>query len=125
MTSTVSLFTAAISTIFSVGAWFLVLWKLNPYENALLSLPLFFLTLFFAAVSVMTFFGLFIRRLRYKKFPPYHVFSVSLRQGIELAFCLIGSLFFLMLGVLTWWNGLLLVCMVLLAEWYFSAREMA
>lgn len=125
MAFSASLFTTAVSTIFSLGAWLLVLWKLNPYENAALALPLFFLSIFFAAVSVMTFIGLIVRRSLYKKFQPYNTFSVSLRQAVELAFCLIGSLFFLMLGVLTWWNGLLLVAIVLLAEWYFSARALA
>ncbi|MBI5755069.1 hypothetical protein HZA41_02525 [Candidatus Peregrinibacteria bacterium] len=123
MTSAVSLFTTGISTIFSVGAWILVLWKLNPSENPALSLPLFFLTLFFASVSLLTCIGLFIRRSWYKNFPPYNSLTVSFRQAVELTFCIIGSLFFLMLGVLTWWNGLLLGAIVLLAEWYFSARE--
>lgn len=113
----------SFSALFSWSAWYLVIQKLNPYDSQILSLALFFLSLFFALTSTLTLGGFYLRKWFYKNEIFYSHLSIALRQSILLTLCIIGSLLFLMLGVLTWWDGLLLVLIIVLIEIYFSSNR--
>ena len=103
-------------------AWILVVSKLNPFESTSLALILFFISLLFALTSTFTLLGFFFRKWLNRNEIYYEHLHVSLRQGALLSFCSIGCLIFLFLGILTWWNGLLLVTVITLVEFYFTAQ---
>lgn len=115
--------TTYISMILSWSAWLMVMYKLNPYESRGLSLGPFFLSLFFALTSTLTILGFHLRKWLYKNEIFYHHINISLRQAVLLTLCILASLVFLMLGVLTWWNGLLLVAIIILVEFYFVSKD--
>ena len=65
----------------------------------------------------------FLRCWAYKK-QIYNVhLNTSLRQGVLLSAMIIIGLGFQRLRVLTWWDGILLLAIVLLIEFYFSSRD--
>ena len=106
-------------------AWILVLNKLDPFESTGLALGLFFLSLFFALTCSFTVAGFYFRVWLNKNEIYYSHINVALRQGILLTLIAIGCLLFQLLGVLTWWSGMLFIGAVTLVEFYFMAKEEA
>jgi hypothetical protein len=112
-----------LATLVSWTGLFLVVTKLDPYASAELALSLFFLT------SMMSLTGTFALMLfLFKKWRSEdriyvkHV-TISLRQGFLLSLCTNLCLAFLMFGLLRMWNGLLLVILIMLMEFYLSQRD--
>lgn len=123
MTFSRYLITTFLAAIFSWTAWVLVLFKLDPFESTLLALFFFFISFFFASTSTLTLLGFYLRKFIYQNEVFTSHLNVALRQGLLLTLCILGCLIFLMLGVLTWWDGLLLVGIIVLVEFYFSSSE--
>ena len=117
------LLTIALTSVISWLAWGMVVTKLDPYESTGLALGLFFLSLFFALIGSFTLLGFGLRRWLGKDEVHYHHLSVSLRQGILLSVCTLLCVAFLILGILKWWNGLLLVTISVLIEMYLTSRD--
>ncbi|MBT7484156.1 hypothetical protein HN748_04775 [Candidatus Peregrinibacteria bacterium] len=111
--------TAAVSWL----AWGIVLTKLDPYESTSIALGLFFLSLLFALIGSFTLLGFGLRRwVGQDELHEQHL-GVSLRQGVLLSICTILCIAFLMVGVLKWWNGLLLVTIAVLLEMFITSRS--
>lgn len=117
------LWTIGLTALVSWAAWGMVIAKLDPYESTSLALGLFFISLFFAFIGLFTVIGFGLRRWIGKNEIYYHHLSVSLRQGLLLSLCTLLCIGFLMLGVLKWWNGLLVVTMAVLIEMYITSRS--
>ena len=111
--------TAAVSWL----AWGIVITKLDPFESTGLALSLFFLSLTFALIGSFTLLGFGLRRWIGKDELHEQHLSVSLRQGVLLSICTVLCLAFLIVGVLKWWNGLLLVTIAVLGEMFLTSRS--
>lgn len=112
-----------IATCLSWISWLVVIYKLSPFSQQALSLSLFYSSLFIALAGTFMLVFYFLRVWVNKK-EIYNVhLNTSLRQGILLSAMLIIGLGFQRLRVLTWWDGILLLAIVLLIEFYFSSRE--
>lgn len=109
--------------IISWIAWFVVLNKLDPYESTGLALAMFYISLFFALTSTLTVFGFYFRLWLNKNEIYYHHIQIAFRQGLLLSVIALGCLTFQIMGILTWWSGLLLIAAVTLIEFYFVAKE--
>lgn len=114
----------------SLIAFLIVMMRLDPCRIpgefgcehlSRLSLSLFFVSLFFTLTALFSLLGYLLRRLLQDEF-TFDQMSVSLRQGLFLAFLGVGSLGLLALDTLTWWSGFLFLAFVLLIEMYFLAR---
>jgi hypothetical protein len=113
----------AIATFFGWASWLVVLYKLSPFSQPTLSLSLFYASLAMALTGTFTLLFYFLRAWTNKK-EIYNVhLNRSLRQGILLSAMIIIGLGFQRLRVLTWWDGLLLLSIVLLVEFYFMSRN--
>ncbi len=104
-------------------AFYLVIEKLDPWASTGLALALFFISLFFALTCTFTVIGFYIRVWFNKNEIYYDHINVSLRQGILLTLIALGCLLFQLLGVLTWWSGLLLIAAVTMIEFYLVAKD--
>lgn len=104
-------------------AWIVVLNKLDPFASTGLALGLFFLSLFVALICTFTVVGFYFRVWLNKNEIYYNHINIAFRQGVLLTFLAIGSLAFQLLGVLTWWSGLLFIAAITLVEFYFMAKE--
>lgn len=105
------------------SSWFVVIYKLSPFSQPQLSLTLFYASLFIALAGTFTLLLYFLRVWANKK-EIYNVhFNTSMRQGLLLSAMMIIGLGFQRLRVLTWWDGLLLLAIVLLIEFYFMSKD--
>lgn len=112
-----------IATFLSWTSWFVVLYKLSPFSQSTLALSLFYSSLFIALAGTFTMLFYFLRSWANKK-EIYNIhLNTCLRQGILLSTMVIVGLAFQRLRVLTWWDGILLLAIVLLIEFYFSSRD--
>ena len=112
-----------VAALISWIAFALVITKLDPFVSTGLSLALFFISLFFALTSTFTILGFYLRVWLNKNEIYYDHINVSLRQGILLTLIALGSLLFQLLGVLTWWSGLLLIGAITMIEFYLVAKD--
>ncbi len=103
-------------------SWIVVILKLNPYESTGLALALFFLSLLISLTCTFTLLGFYLRKWITRNEIGVSYINTSIRQGLLLSLCTLTSLAFLMLGVLTWWNGLLVVAIIVLLEFYITSK---
>jgi hypothetical protein len=117
------LLTIALASLISWAAWAMVINKLDPFESTGLALGLFFMSLFFSLIGTFSLLGFGLRRWLGKNEVRYQHLTVSLRQGFLLSICTLFCVAFLILGILKWWNGLLLVTITVLIEMYITSRS--
>ncbi len=107
----------------STVGWLVVVMKLDPYESTGLALALFFLSLLIALTCIFTLTGFYLRKWVTQNEVSISYINTSIRQGLLLSLCTIICLAFLLLGVLTWWNGLLVVAIIVLLESYITSKN--
>ena len=114
-----------VSTVFALAGWALVVLYIDPEKSGAVGQLLFYGSAFllFAGLAI-----LFFTRLGKKSDGPEEVavahIGTSFRQGILLSILVLILLFFQEKGILTWWDGLLVVAGIFLVELYFlSHRE--
>ncbi len=100
-----------------------VLYQLSPFSQVYLSLSLFYASLFVALSGTfsMVFYGL--RRWANKTEIHNVHLNASIRQGVLVSVMLVVGLSFQRLRILTWWDGLLLLAIVLMIEFWFMNRD--
>ena len=113
----------AIGTAMAWAGWFVVVRKLDPYANPNLALPLFFITSVVAFAGTFTIVLSLLKKWKSKDQIYLKHVMISLRQGVLLSLCTVLCLGLLMLGFLRVWNGLLLVAVMMLIEFYFSGKD--
>ncbi|OGJ45043.1 hypothetical protein A3J23_00460 [Candidatus Peregrinibacteria bacterium RIFCSPLOWO2_02_FULL_48_14] len=112
-----------LTTLLGLAGFFLVLYKLDPYETPKLALPFFFVSAFFAFTGSFTLLLFFLKKWKAKEPLGLRHILVSLRQGLLLSFFTGICLSLLMMGLLRVWNGLIIVSVMMLIEFYLSGRD--
>lgn len=112
-----------ITAILGWASWLVVLYKLSPFSEQALSLGLFYGSLFIALSGTLSLIFYFLKAWKNKQEIYNAHLNSSLRQGILLSVMTITGLAFQRLRVLTWWDSLLLLAIVLLIEFYFNSRD--
>lgn len=110
----------------SVISWIsfvVVIFQMSPFSRPFLSLSLFYATLFVALSGTfsMLFYGL--RRLANQTEIHNRHLNASIRQGVLISVLLVVGLGFQRLRILTWWDGLILLGIVLMIEFYFMNKD--
>lgn len=108
----------------SIIAWIIVvaiILKTDPNNLDIKYFVLFFSSLLIGFVGFFTFLGYFVRRKVLKNISQTHLVE-SIRQGILLSLAGVGLLLLQTAKVLNWWDGILLVCAILLLEFYFRTK---
>lgn len=108
------IFTAAL---LSVASLLIVLFRVSPLASPAIAIPLFFLTLFLtvATLTSLLSFGAW-NTASIEGMDKGKVMSVALREGVFLASAVCLLFLFQILGILTWWIGLLIVLVFILVE---------
>lgn len=117
------LFSISLATLLSWLAFALVVYKLDPYTSSSLALPLFFVSLFFSLSGSFSLILFIIKRWKAMKEVYVKHIMISLRQGTLLSLCTNLCLLLLMFNLLRIWNGLLLVFIMMLIEFYMSGKD--
>ena len=112
-----------IAALFSWTGFATVMIKLNPFESPGIALALFFVTLFIALMCTFSVFGFYFRVLLNSGDVSSHHMNVSFRQGLLLSFITCISFVFQLMGVMSWWTGIILIFILLIIEFYSGIRS--
>lgn len=123
MSRSLYLFGIFIASVFGWASWGLVIHKLSPYESPAPALTLFYTSLFIALTATFALLGFYLRVWLNRDEVYFQHINIALRQGVLLSIIMCTGLLFQRLRVLTWWDGLLLVLIMILVEFYFMAKE--
>lgn len=104
-------------------SWITVVSKLSPFMSGALALAFFYSSLFVALSGTFTLLLYYLRAAFGKKTDGSASLHASLRQGSLLSLMSCTGLVFQRLRVLTWWDALLLLSIILLVEYLFTGRE--
>lgn len=123
----------AVATLFSWSGFGLVITKLSPcfkwLDEGLCTLSnnkgllAFYITLFLALTGTFTIIGFYLRVYLKRNEVYYDNINVAFRQGLLLAFAICGLLALQGIRVLTWWDSLILMLILFLVEFSFTARS--
>jgi hypothetical protein len=111
------------TTVLSWVAWLLVIFKLDPWSATDLALSLFYSSSFFALTGSFTIVLFMLKKIKAKNHVHLKHVTISLRQGFLLSTCTLICIALLMLSLLRVWNGLLLVSLMMLIEFYLSLKD--
>ncbi len=104
-------------------AWIFVLSYLDPVESGALSHVLFYLSLFLALMGTFSLLGFFGRVWFSKEEVIFRHLGVSFRQAILFALFLTGLLMLQGVRFLRWWNVLLFMILLTIAEFLFLSKR--
>lgn len=112
-----------IAAVLTFAVWVLILQQIDPDSSGIVGKIFFFASTFLFLAS---WFILFFTWLRKKIFGEENVLShlgISFRQGALISLLAVTLLFLQSTRVLTWWDSMLTVAGVMLAELYFLTRK--
>ena len=108
-----------IMTIASLAAWGAVIGivvSVNPFAAGMVSIALFYVSVFLAVVGTLALLGIIVRhRFFAHESQPAQV-AIAFRQALWFGVLVIGSLFLVRLGLLTWWTLALFIAFLTLIE---------
>ncbi len=123
MTLTKYLIFMGSSTLLCWGAWFLVVFFLDPENAGVIGLLAFYISLLLALTGTFFFFNFLFRHLFNKEAIVARQVGLSFRQAISFAIIVIGALFLQSRGLLNWGNILLLILALTLLEIFFVSKR--
>jgi hypothetical protein len=112
-----------LSSVICWVAFILTVIYISPEASKVLALSSFFVSLFFALAGTFTLVGFFVRTTLSHNELYYANINIAFRQGFFAAFTIISLLGMQALHLLTWWNGILFVIIIILIEFYFLTKK--
>jgi hypothetical protein len=111
------LFSIIAAALLSTTSLIAVILRVSPLTSPVQALPAFFASVFLSIATV----GTLVLYALWKWFPLHawdegKILSISLRQGIFLASATAILILFYLLGILTWWIGILIYLVFILIE---------
>lgn len=107
----------AVAALLSLTSLIVILLRVSPLTTPGIAVPFFFLTVFLSAASLTTLVCYAIwSRLSVEGMDAGRKLSVSLREGLFIGTATVLTFLFLILGILTWWIGVLIFLVFLLVE---------
>jgi hypothetical protein len=111
-----------LATACSWTTLILVVIRLNPFYASKLMLLVFYVTLFLALSGTFTLINFYLKIWLHRTPLYYRNISVAFRQGLLLSLATCTLLALQALRVLTWWDALIVVLLIILIEFAFSAK---
>lgn len=110
-----------ITTLLTLVAFLLVLFYFDPLTSGLVGIVLFFISLGITLMGIIT---LMVFAMMKNKYPddPVKTYNISLRSGVLLGVVLISFIFLKSLGVLSWWNTIMIILVAVVLEIYFRVK---
>ncbi|MFZ2187424.1 MAG: hypothetical protein WAV46_02235 [Candidatus Moraniibacteriota bacterium] len=109
-------------TLAALLAWLGVIMLLDPRDTGTIGLAIFFVSLLVLLTGVLTLLVTWVYRKGLGDAAAVHHLGGAFRQAVLLALYVLGIIFFQYARMLTWWDALLLLAVVLLVE--FSLRRL-
>lgn len=114
----------AAATVVFWGAWFTVLFFIDPFATNFIGFLCFYVSLFFALMGLFTLVGFALRYLWKRGKPAFKFVGISIRQAIWFSLLIVASLVLQGEKLFTWWAGLLMVLVLAIFEAFFLSRSM-
>lgn len=125
MKTRVYLFLFFCLTLFTLGFFILILFNIDPFDSDLLSISMFFISLFVFITGILTLIGFYFRVKISNNEIFFANFKPSLRQAILVSLVIVGILVLNTLRVLTWWDALMFTLSIFLIELYFQNKHIS
>lgn len=110
-----------VSTVFVLVGWIFVVNYIDPEKSGILGQVIFYLVTFLMLAGV---FSLFLTGLRKRQIEKDETDAgTSFRQGALLSILAVTLLFFQQMGILVWWDSLLVAVGILLIELFFLSKK--
>ncbi len=113
----------AIGGVAGLAGLIMTITNLDPYESTGVAMPFFFLSAFFTLTSSYTILLFLAKKVKIQEAIGVKHVLVSFRQAILLSVSTLLCMALLILGLLRVWNGLLIVSIITLVEFYLSGRD--
>lgn len=111
-----------IGTLLCWLAWFLVVFQIDPFKASLISLFIFYVSLFLSLIGTFAIVGFLFRILLMKQKEPYFKqVKKSFRHSLFFALLIIFALILQSQKLLNWWNILIILLVLIFFEMYFLA----
>jgi len=110
-----------ISTLFALACWVFVVTSVDPQEAGILGQVFFYLSTFLVLSGIFTLFFTWLREKSAQENPIF--IGIGFRQGIFVSLLIVVLLFFQSVGILTWWDSLLVAAGICLFELYFLTKS--
>lgn len=117
-----SLFSLFAVTLLAFGGWLTILFNVDPAQADRFQFIALYASIFLFLTGILTFVGFGVRILLSNREVVYAHFAPSLRQGMLVAFALVGLLFLQSLRVLSVIDAGAFVLAILLIELFFRAK---
>jgi predicted MFS family arabinose efflux permease len=114
----------SLSTLLLWLAWGLVIIFIDPVTGGIMGVSLFYISLFLALTGSFSVIGFFVRsRFAKKEEVLFNQVGVSLRHAILFSVLITGSLLLQSNRLLTWWNALIFIVILIVIESLFMMRS--
>lgn len=117
-----TLFSLFVITLLAFGGFVTILFNIDPYRADNFTLTVFYASIFFFLMGIVTFVGFGWRVMASNREVIYAHLTPSFRQGLLISFAVVGLLFLQSLRVLSWVDGGAFVLAILLLELYFKPK---
>ncbi len=105
--------------LLSFSAWIAIIIAVEPYQAGAVGVGLFFVSFFGTVLGSMTLFVTWIYERSLGTASAAHHLGGAFRQAFLLSLFFVSLMFLQMKQWLTWWDGLLVLVVVLLIEFSF------
>jgi hypothetical protein len=110
-------------TVVAAATFFLVLFRVDPDAAGALDFVLFYASLFLLIAGLVSISGFLARVYMHRDEILSRLVGLSFRQAILLSAVAVGALGLHSRGLLSWWNSLILVVAVTVAEFIFISFD--
>ena len=112
-----------VSTILALVAWIFVIFYIDPGESGIIGKIFFYASLFLFLSGLLVTFFVWLRKRFIGEDVAVETIGLSFRQGILLSTFSVIIIILFGLKYLVWWNGLLVLAGIFLAELYFLSKD--
>lgn len=112
-----------IATIFSLVGFGFVLFNIDPYEAGILGFILFYSTLFFSSVGMLSLIMFVFRWIFNNNQPIFSLITKSFRHGILISILTTVFLILEQLDLFTWWDMTLITAVIVTVEFFFISHK--
>ena len=112
-----------VGSLFSWGAWVMILLSLNPFASGWIAPALFFASFFLGWVGTITIAEFFLRYWLEKDNILYRQIGTSFRQAVVLSTGATAALILQSARLLNLWSGGLIILLVVTIEFFFLAGQ--
>lgn len=112
-----------IATVIALSGFGFVLFNIDPYVSGALGFTLFYATLFFSSIGILSLVMFVFRWIFNKNQPIFSLITKSFRHGVLLSVLMSVLLILEQLESLTWWNMTLIIAMIFTIEFFFASHK--